>query len=274
MPTLPTGGRSLTLERFDHNLCPNASSCDLSKLTFIDAYGLVATACALLASLGSGDPPPLRSPVQEQVRTHLALMGFGTLLEHLGYMPDLPVTSPPERPDVLVPLERFTSDFAAEQLSHLLWENLRREADPQVLNATLEGLWELAANAIEHSGAEAVIMGQVYRRGEPPDHLNRVQVVVGDAGRGIMRSLVESGRYKPRDDLEAIELALGYLVTSVDDPGRGQGLYTTMEWVTALQGKLVVRSGATKVTLESGPAGSERVPFLDGTIVCMSLPLG
>lgn len=273
MPTLPTGGRVLTLGRFDQSLRRDATSCDLSNLTFIDAYGLVATACALLASIKSGNRPGIQSPVQERVRAHLALMGFGALLESLGYTADLPQASPPDRPDVLVPIEKLTGVFAAEQLSHLLWEQLRREADPQVLDATLEGLWELAANAIEHSGAEAVIMGQVYRAGEPPDHLDRVQVVIGDAGRGIMRSFVESGRYEPGDDREAIELALEYLVTSVDDPGRGQGLYTTMEQVTALQGKLVVRSGASKTTFGSGPARSEQVTFLEGTVVCMSLPL-
>lgn len=204
---------------------------------------------------------------------HLALMGFGTWLESLGYASDLPRASPPERPDVLVPIERLGRVFDAEQLSHLLWEQLRREADPQVLAATLEGLWELAANAIEHSGAEAVIMGQVYRKGQPPDHLNVVQVVIGDAGRGIKRSFVESRRYKPGDDREAIELALQYLVTSVDDPGRGQGLHTTMEQVTALEGKLVIRSGTSKMTLRNGAADTEEVPFLDGTVVCMALPL-
>jgi len=233
----------------------------------------VATACALLASNKPGNRTPIKTPAQKQVRTHLALMGFGTWLENLGYDPDLPGASPPERPDVLVPIERLASVFDAEQLSHLLWEQLRREADPQVLNATLEGLWELAANAIQHSGAEAVIMGQVYRKGTPPDHRDRVQVVIGDAGRGVKRSFEESGRYAPTNDREAIELALEYLVSSVDDPGRGQGLCTTMEQVTALQGKLVVRSGASKITLENCAGRPEQVPFLDGTVVCMSLPL-
>ena len=81
MPTLPAGGGALTLARFDHSLRRDAASCDLSKLTFIDAYGLVATACALLASIKAGNRPPVESPVQRQVRTHLALMGFGTWLE-------------------------------------------------------------------------------------------------------------------------------------------------------------------------------------------------
>lgn len=273
MPTLPAGGGVLTLARFDHSLRRQATSCDLSKLTFIDAYGLVATACALLASMNAGHRPSIQSPSQPQVRTHLALMGFGTWLENLGYTTDLPRASPPERPDVLVPIEMLARVFDAEQLSHLLWEQLRREADPQVLNATLEGLWELAANAIEHSGAEAVIMGQVYRRGEPPDHRDRVQIVIGDAGRGVKCSFKESGRYAPSNDREAIELALEYLVSSVDDPGRGQGLSTTMEQVTALQGKLVVRSGASKIILENGAVRPEQVPFMDGTVVCMSLPL-
>jgi len=242
-------------------------------LTFIDAYGLVGTACALLAAIDEGDRPPIENPVREQVRTHLALMGFRDLLGELDYATDLPEAHPPERPDVLVPVAKLDRQLAAEQLSHLLWEQLRQHADPQVLNATLEGLWELLANALEHSGAEAVVMGQVYGRGEPPHHDDRVQVVIGDAGKGIRGSFLESGRYEPRNDATAIELALEYLVTSVDDPGRGQGLFTTMEQMAELQGDLVIRSGTSKITVGAGGKRDEAVPFLAGTVVCMSLPL-
>ncbi len=146
-------------------------------------------------------------------------------------------------------------------------------ADPQVVEATLEGLWELAANALEHSGSEAVIMGEVYRQGDLPHHRNRVQVTIGDAGIGIRRSFLDSGRHQPHDDLTAIELALEYLVTSVDDPGRGQGLFTAAEQVTALEGHLVARSGTARVTLSRDGTNRETVPLLAGTLVCMSLPL-
>ena len=73
-------------------------------------------------------------------------------------------------------------------------------------------------------GSDALIMGQVYRAshgGTPPDHDDRVQVVIGDIGQGIRASFLATGFHAPDDDLEAIRNALEYLVTSVDDPGRG-----------------------------------------------------
>lgn len=72
----------------------------------------------------------------------------------------------------------------------------------------------------------------------------------------------------------AIALALRYLVTSVaDDPGRGQGLSTTMEQVVGTRGRMVVRSGSAKVSIEEGRKREENVPELQGTIVALSLPL-
>jgi hypothetical protein len=135
----------------------------------------------------------------------------------------------------------------------------------------------LANNAIEHSGADAaLIMGQVYRapRGAPPDHDNRVQVVIGDVGRGIRASLLATGVHAPVTDLAAIEMALEYLVSSVtDDPGRGQGLFDTMTQVVAVQGRMIVRSGTAKVVVTESGQTAEAVPFMPGVMVALSLPL-
>lgn len=46
-----------------------------------------------------------------------------------------------------------------------------------------------------------------------------------------------------------------------------------MEQVVGVQGKMVVRSGAGKVTLDGASRHSERVPELPGVIVALSLPL-
>lgn len=204
MPVLPVAKRALSLATFDRSLTATAQICDLSGLRFIDAYGLVGLSCALLA--GDADSPvPLTVPTHEQARSHLALMGFRDLLIDLGYRPDLPEATAPERPDVLVPVARLSGHIAAHHLSELLWEQLRRHADPEVLETAGEGLWELVGNALEHSGSEAVVMGQVYRRGEQPHHDRRVQIVIGDTGKGIRRSFLDSGRYEPDSDQAAID---------------------------------------------------------------------
>lgn len=158
----------------------------------------------------------------------------------------------------------------------MLWKQLRAHVDPQVLLAMTEGVWEMVANALEHSGVDAIVMGQVYRaaRGTPPDHDDRVQLVIGDHGRGIRESFLATGTHTPATDLEAIRLALQYLVTSVsDDPGRGQGLSTTMEQVIETQGRMVVRSGAARVSITDAGRVEELVPFLPGVVVALSLPL-
>lgn len=267
MATLPQG-RALTLSQFDRRL-NEASRCDLSELTFVDAYGLVGTACALLAAGNRGETPRVLLP-QGPTAGHLTRMGFIRFLGAIGLADGV---EPPHHPHVVVPLEVVHDVNAAEKISHLLWASVRQHVDPSVLQALNEGLWEMVANALEHSGSEAVIMGQVYREGEPPDDDGRVQVVIGDAGRGIRASLTAGGRQHLSNDVAAIESALEYLVSSVADPGRGQGLTTTLEEVTALDGDLLIRSGSG--TLREGAEGrrTHEVPHIDGTVAAMSLPL-
>jgi len=272
MATLPKG-RKLTFGDFDRSLGARDER-DLSQLVFVDAFGLVGTACALLATAHAGVPVHVRLPHAAQRRAHLSGMGFTRFLSETG-LSDVPDPTGPieRRPDVVVPLTRIDDISSAERLSHLLWSQVRSHTDPLVLEALTEGLWELVANALEHSGSEAVLMGQVYRGGEPPDHDDRVQIAIGDAGRGIRSSFVESGTHRPESDAQAIHLALEYLVSSVSDPGRGQGLTTTVEQVTALQGRVVIRSGEARVTRSGSRAATSLVLPITGTIVGISLPL-
>lgn len=259
------------MSRFEGCVVADAEECDLASLTFIDAFGLVATASSILAAAETGQIPSVILPTAPQVLAHLAAMGFGQFLRDVGQADEMGV-APSVRADVVVPLTRVTTVFEAEQLSQLLWANAARW-DPQVLEALTEGLWELVANALEHSGADALLMGQVYRDGEQPDHNQRVQIAIGDAGRGIRASFIDSGTALPADDSQAIDLALTYLVSSVDDPGRGQGLTTTVEQTTALRGRVVVRSGGARVMVDPDGAQTQLVVPIGGTVVGVSLPL-
>jgi hypothetical protein len=276
MPTLPLS-HALTIGNFDLALEQAADACDLSSLRFIDAYGLVGTACALRVALADRPDLLVRVPSSETARGHLTAMGFRDFLSDVERESLLPAEPAFDPSDVVIPLRSATSSGGAQALHHLLWGQLRDHVDPQVLGAVAEGVWEMVANALEHSGADALIMGQVYRAsrgGRPPDHDDRVQVVVGDVGRGIRGSFLETDVHHPEDDLQAINLALQYLVTSVpDDAGRGQGLATTLEQVLELQGRMVVRSGTARVSIESGAKHEETVAALPGVIVALSLPL-
>jgi hypothetical protein len=203
-------------------------------------------------------------------------MGFDEFLNEIG-QPELGSSATAESSGVVVPLRSALDSGGEQAVSQVLWGQLRDQVGPQILAALSEGVWEMMANGLEHSGSDASVMAQVYRKsrhGIPPDHDDKVQVVIGDAGRGIRASLASSPKYEPASDIEAIDLALEYLVSSVyDDPGRGQGLSTTLEQVTRLGGKMVIRSGAGKVTVEADERRHEAVPELSGTIVALSLPL-
>lgn len=278
MPALPRASKALTIRSFDSELDPLASACDLEPLKFIDAYGLVGTACALRVALAESPDLEIRPPSHKSTAAHLTAMGFRDFLSAFDRSSLLPEESAADASDVVVPLRGAADSGGEEALSHLLWGQLRDHVAPQVLQAVVEGVWEMVANALEHSGSDALIMAQVYktnRGGRPPDHADRVQVVIGDVGRGIRATFLKTGMREPKDDLEAIKLALEYLVTSVPgDAGRGQGLSTTMDQVTELQGKMIVRSGAGKVTVgDDGKSDEEEVPYLQGVIVALSLPL-
>jgi hypothetical protein len=278
MPTLPHA-TALTIGRFDEALDDSAAVCDLSALAFVDAYGLVGTACAIQAARASGAAIEVVPPNGETTGAHLTAMGFREFVASEGRPLTLPDAPAAEASSVVVPLQRASDAGGSQSLSHLLWAQLRDHVDPQVLQAVVGGVWEIVGNAREHSGADALIMGQVYRRPHgdtkrrPVDHDNRVQVVIGDVGRGIRGSFLAGGVINPASDREAIDLALEYLVSSVDDPGRGQGLTDTMEQVVGLQGRMIVRSGNAKVAITARGRTHTEVPQLPGVIVALSLPL-
>jgi len=277
MPTLPRNARTLTISTFDSRLDPRATSCDLSDLLFIDAYGLVGISSALRAGLNVSPDLQVLAPKNRATGAHLATMGFGRFLEEYGFSADLLAGPAADVSGVVVPLQSAQVAGGDQALSHLLWEQLRAHVDPQVLQAVAEGVWEVVANAQEHSGSDAQVMAQVYtvaNRGQPPDHDDRVQVVIGDVGRGIRASFHATGVRDPVDELEAIRLALEYLVTSVpDDPGRGQGLFTTAEQVVGLQGRMIIRSGDGLVTIDQAGRKTRKVAPIGGVIVALSLPL-
>lgn len=250
---------------------------DLRTLRFVDAYGLVGLACALRLARDRSEPVVVKVPTARTMQSHLTAMGFRDFLATVGEQNLLPASPTIEASDVVVPLQSPRDSGGAQALSNVIWEQLRDHVDPQVLGALTEGVWEMVANALEHSGSDALILGQVYsvaRGGKPPDHDDRVQVVIADTGRGIRESFLATGARQPASDLEAIILSLEYLVTSViGDPGRGQGLSTTEEQVRDVRGRMIVRSGRGKVEIEGAARREVAVPYLPGVIVALSLPL-
>ena len=156
MPAVPNGARKLTIGDFDLALDPEAPACDLAPLTFIDAYGLVGTACALRIAL-AGDPNfPVQLAESESMNAHLAAMGFQNFLSETGRSSLLETEAAFDASSVVVPLQSAADSGGEQALSHLLWEQLRDHVHPQVLAAITEGVWEMVGNALEHSGSDAL----------------------------------------------------------------------------------------------------------------------
>jgi hypothetical protein len=262
------------LESFLRAVGPEGHIRDLGETTFVDAYGLVGLVVALTADVESGREIDLRLPASDQTCEHLARMGFASVIENLGLEHNLPATDPLDAPDVVTPIRIIDSDQQLEQVSNLLYAQLDGKVSAQALVALSEGLWEMAANALEHSGSRAVVMAQVYgARGTAPYHQNTVQIAIGDAGRGIRESFLTSELYDPANDADALRLATKYLVSSVDDPGRGQGLHTTLEETTGIDGTFSLRSGDARLLATRRGTDVAEVAHLSGTVVGLVLPL-
>jgi hypothetical protein len=125
MATLPADATRLTISNFDLALRPEAETCDLSSLRFIDAYGLIGTANAIRIATSNGEQISVRAPKRIAMKEHLAAMGLDEFLNETG-LPELGgAAMTVETSGVVVPL-RSASDSGGEQaVSQVLWEQLR-----------------------------------------------------------------------------------------------------------------------------------------------------
>src|SRR6266487_5341606 len=146
---------------------------------------------------------------------------------------------------------RWTGDWSSDvcssdldRLAEFLWHRLMEgDADPQVVDDVFNAAGELCNNVVEHaqSASGGWVAAQRYQADQPSEYL---VLAVGDVGIGISRSL--SRRYGWMDDEKAVAKALELYVSSVDDPGRGQGLTWIAEALAGLRGSVWVRSGAAR----------------------------
>jgi hypothetical protein len=77
------------------------------------------------------------------------------------------------------------------------------------------------------------------------------EIGIVDLGIGIRRSFEKTGDLRPKDDVEAIQLALQRGVTSNHPVNSGEGLFVTSEALKANGGDLLIRSGTGLVILGS-----------------------
>jgi hypothetical protein len=252
---------------------------DLERVDHVNLYGLMGMAVAVMAAKSDGLAISIAPPKDSSACNFISRLGFDRFIRDVADVQcEMDLTSSQQPGHVLVEMRLFRSGDELQPLYDLLEDRLAGVAGPQSHSALIEALWELGGNAVEHSGAPGIAAAVVQGAKRRDTH---VDFVVADAGKGIRQSFLEGSRgLKPTSDHEALTLALEYLVSSVKDPGRGQGLATTVEQATGLRGRVMIRSGDARrlMMAETGPSGTSikpapsSVPPLRGTIVAVSLP--
>jgi hypothetical protein len=195
---------------------------DLSRVSFVDAYALTGLACFIASADRDGLSVELVLPEHPDVRSWLSRMHLGAVIDAFGVHvgEGLPRVAERDRRDTLIELQRFDDSHGSHRLASFIWDRLEGGADGEVVNQLFEATGELGQNVVEHAGSPVggFVAAQRYKAGAPEE---RIIVAVGDAGIGIRESL--RPRYGDMTDRQAITQAIRWNVSSVLEPGRGQG---------------------------------------------------
>ncbi len=267
-----------TLQAFVHS-----EEIDLSGVTFIDPYGM-------LGILEIGELCQLEDvkktivlPLSGEVLRYLERMDFFTfarryfLLDHAAQ--DFPGRyQRSNESDVLLEITlieksndiHFIVGTVRERAQNILATHLHY--DERAINGFIVALSEVCQNIIEHSENKGFVGIQKYRF----QGLNKnvVKIAVMDVGIGFRRSL--AGRFKLRSDLDAIDRALLKGASRYEDRGRGHGLAAVRRFATQWNGKLSIRSGTARLSLNpEWSRGRERernLTFFPGAQINILLP--
>jgi hypothetical protein len=113
--------------------------------------------------------------------------------------------------------------------------------DGKIFQAISYMVGELAQNIIDHSQSpQGLIHAQYY------PNKNYMDLCIADWGKGIFQSYIDSGKFKPKDNVEALEYAVKGRSTKNIPESRGFGLSTSRDMlVNGLGGRFFVLSGDT-----------------------------
>lgn len=268
-------GDNFTLAEFEDRVTPAPGETvivDLRRLGWMDPFGLVAVACVGDAADRAGREVEFHAPTDPTRANYIARMGLSAHLDRVGIDHGLPSVTHHDVSGRLVELMKFFSERGVEELCRLIYERLEEGGPTQGVAGDLyEAIAELGNNAVEHAGvAYGLMAAQVYERGTPDQ---RVVFAVGDVGIGIRESL-RAGGYEPRNDREALRLALRNDVSTSREAGRGHGLPDTCQLILGLEGRVRIRSGKSALTAYRNRRRPQRVVELPGALAGFEVPCG
>ena len=205
---------------------------DLREATFVTPAVLAAVRCAVkelkrrgLLAEGSG----AHWPDDPGVRRYLQRMDVFQGVAAIEIVEDF------KRHDEkgFVPVAEFSDTDGAASTARRLVETLQLADDPNVTGNLEIALAELAENVIFHSGENyGVASAQHWRRRDT------VEMAIVDMGRGIPAGLRQNPAHTGLSDSEALRNSVELLVSGVEDPARGKGLWITSQYVERNAGRL------------------------------------
>ncbi len=253
---------------------------DFGPVEFIRPVGIVALLATLdrLMTQQGGRKVTFRLPESQDVREYLLLSeafeAMRRLIRFDGIQPeDVISESEPERP--MVPCRYFETESEIEQIANQMEEDFESVLPGRgsILGTCHTAFSELATNVIYHAESKGgYVLAQKYEFASG----SRVEIAVADCGIGIRASLQKNQKYTHiASDTDAIELAIGEGVSSLEDRYRGYGLYHVTDDVRMSSNRrLTIRSGSGTIVLYSNGNVEKREssPSYSGTILNVSIP--
>ncbi len=128
-----------------------------------------------------------------------------------------------------------------EKVLSLIVEIIKKQTTLNVKLITILSylIGELTTNMIEHSHSEqGILMAQAYTQ------KGYIEIAFADNGRGLTQSYLDNGKFKPKNDSEAISFALSGKSTKDSNNSRGFGISTSKEILAkGIQGRFFLWSG-------------------------------
>lgn len=277
--------KQITEETFEKTLQTfvRSEQIDLSDITFIDPYGMLGLLEIGELCMLEDVKKAVVLPKSKEVCAYLDRMDFFTHARRyfsfdLPYNPHCHQKNRTRDSDVLLeitPVERsndihFIVGMVRERAQAILAKHLHY--DDRAINSFIVALSEVCQNIIEHSENKGFVGIQKYRF--PSMNKNVVKIAVMDVGIGFRKSL--SGRFKLKNDAEAIEKALLHGASRHEDEGRGHGLAAVRRFVEQCGGRLSLRSGTARRSLipnwARGREQEQGLSFFPGAQINIALP--
>ena len=227
---------------------------DARHTRFATPYGLTSLLCLAQTRVAKPDFAP---PTDESVGSYWARSAFYRYAEELyNILSPVPRPRNTKESDTILevtPIARNEDvhevvDRVKDRATHILTTML--DLEPRATMGFTMTLSEACQNIVEHAGRGGWVMVQRYDWTKRRAGRDVVQIAVCDAGQGFRKSL-ETSRTRALasrwTDGEALESGVLQGVSRFADPGRGQGLKGIRGYVHRFNGKLSVRSGASRV---------------------------